>query len=89
MTNDVTYIRGARPDDSGSEPRPALVEYLEELLERARSGDLQGIVTVGSDADGYASYGLVGACGGFSMQGALACVSTLVAEVNLSQLDDE
>ena len=90
MTSDVTYIRGARPDDGEpAEPRPALVKYLEDLLERARSGDLQGIVTVGMDADGFAAYGLIGSCGGFAMQGALTLASTLVAEINLSQLDDE
>jgi len=87
---DVTYIRGAQPDDGEpAEPNLALIKYLETLLARARSGELQGVVTVGMDADGYAGYGLVGRCGGFAMQGALTCVSTLMAEVNLSQIDDE
>jgi len=87
---DVTYIKGAQPTDHGPvEPSQTVIEYLETLLARAQSGELQGVVTVGMDADGYAGYGLVGQCGGFAMQGALTCVSTLVAEVNLSQLDDE
>ena len=87
---DVTYIRGAQPTDHGPvEVNQNVVEYLEALLGRAQSGELQGVVTVGMDADGYAGYGLVGRCGGFAMQGALTCVSTLVAEVNLSQIDDE
>lgn len=90
MTSDVTYIRGAQPDNGEpAEPNLALIKYLENLLDRARSGDLQGIVTVGMDADGLAAYGLIGSCGGFAMQGALTLVSTLVAEINLSQLDDE
>ena len=62
---------------------------METLLARARSGELQGVVTVSMDADGYAGYGLIGSCGGFAMQGALTLASTLVAEINLSQLDDE
>ena len=87
---DVTYIRGAQPTDHGPvEPSQAVIEYLEALLGRAQSGELQGVVVVAMDADGYAGYGLVGRCGGFAMQGALTCVSTLVAKVNLSQIDDE
>ena len=87
---DVTYIRGAQPADHGPvEPNKAVVEYIGHLLARAQSGELQGVVAVGVDADGSAAYGLVGRCGGFSMQGALTCVSTLVAKVNLSQIDDE
>ena len=87
---DVTYIKGAQPTDHGPvEPSQVVIDYMETLLARAQSGELQGVVTVGMDADGYAGYGLVGRCGGFAMQGALTCVSTLIAEVNLSQLDDE
>lgn len=87
---DVVYIRGAQPADHGPvEPSQVVIEYVEHLLARAQSGELQGVVVVAMDADGYAGYGLVGRCGGFAMQGALTCVSTLVAEVNLSQHDDE
>ena len=88
--SDVTYIRGAAPADNVSaEPNPIVIGYLEDLLERARSGDIRGLVTVDLDGDGYASYGAVGSIGGFSMQGALTCVSTLIAEINLSGVDDE
>jgi len=87
---DVAYINGAQPTNHGPvEPSQTVIEYVEHLLARAQSGELQGVVVVAMDADGYAGYGLVGQCGGFAMQGALTCVSTLVAEVNLSQIDDE
>jgi len=87
---DVTYIWGAAPDDaSPAEPNLAVVWYLENMLERARSGDIRGVVTVDLDGDGCAAYGVVGSVGGFSMQGALACASAVISDVNLSGPQDE
>ena len=87
---DVTYIRGAAPDDAApAGPNLAVVGHIENMLERARSGDVRGVVTVDLDGDGCAAYGVVGSVGGFSMQGALACASAVISDINLSRPQDE
>lgn len=53
------------------EPLPKIVDYLEEQLERARSGDIQGIVVVAMDGDGCCDYAALGYTNAYSLLGAL------------------
>lgn len=56
------------PDNQSA--NPDVVQFLEELLERARSGHLHGIVSVADSASGV-SWSVVGSGMGFDMIGDL------------------
>lgn len=88
---DVTYLPGVDPakqeDMPSREPHEGVISMLETVLARAKSGDVRGIAVVELDAEGYATYSLVGSVGGYSMQGALHCVAAHVTDVNLGGSD--
>lgn len=94
--NDVTYLPGVDPTKTPAnepreplEPNEGVVALLEMALERAKRGDIRGLATVDIDPDGYATYSLVGAVGGYSMQGALHCVSAHITDINLGAAMDD
>jgi hypothetical protein len=74
----VVVIGGGELPTLG-EPHVGIVKECEELLERAKSGDLIGLVTVGMCADMSVSSGFVGSsC--VSMIGSLAIRSAELVE---------
>ena len=53
MSDEKRVIRLAEPDGRAyGEPEPRVVEYLEELLEEAKAGDVVGICVVKNMNDG-------------------------------------
>jgi DNA-binding transcriptional LysR family regulator len=86
----VTPTPGAEaPNPVPRNPHPATVEYLETLLAQARAGDVVGVAVVPLWYDRSASYSIVGTVGGYSMQGALACVQQHMAMLNMGMDDDD
>lgn len=55
---------------------PRVVEHLEELLEKARSGEVIGICGAAQYFDGLASWHIVGLTNSFSVIGALQVMQT-------------
>lgn len=53
------------------QPNPRVVEHLEYLLRRARSGDVDGVVTLSHSLTGRCGYTMCGHCVSFEMIGAL------------------
>lgn len=66
-----------------AEPCEACIQGLEEMLERARTGDIQGFVAAILTSADAAEYRIAGRVGGFAMQGALECVKAELVNVNL------
>lgn len=83
MTDKIVSLRGGTV--LGGEPSDALVEYLEDLLEQARSGHVVGIAAATVESSGVASYAVVGRVGGFGLSGALACAQHLLCETNIGR----
>jgi hypothetical protein len=77
MTDNIVKLTPA----PRSEPNQVLIDELERLLERARSGDLIGGALTVVDAGGVAEYHIVGYAGGFSMAGAVACMQARLVDV--------
>lgn len=85
---DITYIHGAQPTEPPKMVRENVVSHLEDLLDRAKAGEVSGIITVDRDDLGHAAYGIVGAIGGFNMQGAISCVAAHLAAINMGEATD-
>lgn len=66
-----------------AEPCEACIRALEEMLERARTGGLQGFVAAILTSEDAAEYRIAGRVGGFGMQGALECAKAELVNVNL------
>jgi hypothetical protein len=79
MSN-VVSISGDRVPQAG-EPNPRLVESLEDLLERARSGEVQGVAYAALDRDNLAHWCCGGLVGCYSVLGALTCLTNRVRQV--------
>lgn len=77
----VVTIHGGSADPRAGVPNDTVIEYLEELLERARSGDVQGIAGGYLDRDLVASYFVIGKAGTYGMTGALVCATNRVARI--------
>ena len=60
------------------EPDPEVIERLEEFLEMAKAGDVQGLVLVGVNRRGEVSTAKAGWIRTFSMVGAREAVKTVV-----------
>lgn len=65
----VTSLHGAVVPDG--EPNPNCVAKLEELLERAKAGDVTGIALAALHSDNTASTAVVGNVGPYSLLGAV------------------
>lgn len=91
MTNNVTPLRGAAvtPPPMAKEPHKGTIELLERLLQEARAGDIVGIVCAYHSPDWRAGYTLTGFVGGFSMQGALHCALSDLADINRGMAEDD
>ncbi len=68
---------GGEPLNTG-QPVPTVVEALEDLLERARSGDVIGIAVAVTHHDNLASYQVNGANGSYSILGAIDVIRDLL-----------
>lgn len=66
-----------------AEPCESCIEGLEQMLDRARTGDLQGFVAAILTSADAAEYRMAGRVGGFAMQGALECAKAELVNVNL------
>lgn len=71
MTKNIVSLNGAPVEGQTTEPSEYVIETLEDMLERAKSGKLIGVAIVGMENDGATPYMLVGKVGGFGMVGAL------------------
>jgi hypothetical protein len=85
---DITYIHSTQPAEKPKIVPENVVAHLEDLLDRAKAGEVSGVVTVDLDSLGHAAYGIVGAVGGFSMQGAISCVAAHLAVINMGEATD-
>lgn len=70
---EVVSLSGA-PEPSARIPQASLIAHLEDLLEQARSGELQGMGTVQMDHLGRAAWSASGLRGSFSLMGAAYCL---------------
>jgi len=77
--NIVSIVPKPHPDQ---EPSQALVEWLEETLELAKTGEIQGMAGAARFSDGSATYHIMGWAGGFTLQGAMATAAHMLAENN-------
>jgi hypothetical protein len=63
------------------EPNAGAVAKLQELLERAKAGDLTGVVCATLHSDGTASYAIAGMIGPYSLLGASDMARTELIEL--------
>lgn len=69
MSDKVVSLSGQKiPDGS---PNQCAIEALEEVLEKARAGEICGVVLCALYADRSASYQINGMVGGYSLLGAV------------------
>jgi hypothetical protein len=90
MIDNIVALTGRPVGAPTGEPDRFLVEVLEDLLERAKSGQIVGMAAVFLEHDGQSAYDIVGRVGGFTMAGALAAAVHTVNAYNVaeSQLGD-
>lgn len=75
------------PELSQAEPNERVISLLEDLLEEARAGLIQGIACAYLDDTWSAAYSIVGSVGGYSLQGAISCVATELAHINMAHAE--
>lgn len=90
MTDNIVALNGNPINGSPSEPSQFLIEALEDLLERAKSGQIVGMAAVSLEHDGQSPYCLVGRIGGFNMAGSLSTLTHILNVQNAaeSRLED-
>lgn len=81
MSGNVTSLTGAPVPTMV--PNESAIELLEEMLERARSGDVVGVCITAVHADKCGSYCMAGLVGGYSILGALEMAKAELIDVNL------
>ena len=86
MDNNVVSLGGG-PILDNREPSEALIAHLEDLLERARSGEIMGMAAATLYRDRTTAYSVVGAIEGFSMVGALEMAKMALISVDLEARD--
>ena len=84
MNDNIISLTGRPAGGSPGEPNHFLVAALEELLERANSGHIVGMVAVCLEHDGQSPYDIVGRVGGFTMAGSLAAALHTVNAYNVA-----
>ena len=77
--DNVTAIRGG-PIYQRSRPNPHVITMLEDLLERARAGNVIGLVAVDVDEAGLACWHKAGKTGGFSLLGGVAALQSYLSD---------
>jgi hypothetical protein len=75
----ITSIHGGAI--AHNEPNEGCIETLRDLLQRAESGDITGIVCATLHSDKTASYSLAGLVGPYSMLGAIDMAKTELADI--------
>jgi hypothetical protein len=70
MSDNVQPLFGGVVPGMGT-PNEGCIDVLEGLLERARAGELVGVVCAATHSDNMASYVLAGMIGPYSLLGAL------------------
>lgn len=63
-------------------PNEDAIELLEDMLERAKSGDIVGVAVCALHYDAAASYSVAGLVGGYSLLGALEMAKAELIEGN-------
>jgi hypothetical protein len=81
QSNIVGLVPKPKPDVEPSQP---LIQFLEELLEQAKTGELRGMSGATRFQDDDCTYFVMGWAGGFAMTGALH--TALLSQSNV--LDD-
>lgn len=66
-----------------AEPNETAINALKDLLERAESGELQGVAVSYLDRDGIASYVIAGRICSFSTIGAVEVMRSILVEGSL------
>lgn len=64
-----------------TKPSQILIDELERLLERARSGDIIGGALAVIDASGISEYHIVGYSEGFALVGAATCMQAKLTDI--------
>lgn len=80
----ILNLRG-EPALQAAEPDPAVIALLEELLEKARSGAIQGIGTVQIDPSRLCSYSSAGLLGSFGLLGAAVHLTEVLRHASESR----
>ena len=88
--DNIVSLTGRPSGGPPGEPNHVLVEALEDLLARANSGHIVGMVAVCLEHNGQSPYDIVGRVGGFTMAGSLSAALHTINEYNVadSQLED-
>lgn len=77
--SDMKVVQLAPPPRA--EPSQILIDELEQLLERARSGDIIGGALAVIDASGVSEYHIVGYSEGFALVGAATCMQAKLTDI--------
>lgn len=81
MTDKVVSIDGSEVPETRV-VRESVVETLEEMLERAKSGDIQGIACSFVDSDRCCQYVVAGVVGGYGMIGSTSVMKQDLIDIN-------
>lgn len=83
MADNVTAIdNNPLSKMNAGEVSDVCVDMMKDFLERAKSGEIQGVALSYVDNIGVAGYHLGGRLGGFSMQGAAQCICDELSDIN-------
>lgn len=78
MSKIVSLAGDPLPDNR--EPQQQLVAYLREVLEKAESGEIQGVALVHLDYDRTANWAVAGLIGGYTLLGAATALHSFLAD---------
>jgi len=84
MSN-VTTLFGETVNQS--EPSPAAIRAIEDLLERVKAGDVVGVAYASLHSDGTGSYGLSGQIGSYAALGALELAKAQLSGLMLDEYE--
>jgi hypothetical protein len=89
MSENVVPLNGVKSSPVVKEPHQGVIEFLERLLQDARSGDVVGVACAYQNPDWRSGYAIVGFVGGFSMAGAAYNILQEVGDINRGLAVDE
>jgi hypothetical protein len=78
MSKVVSIGKNPVPDEG--EPNEVLIAFLREMLERAESGEIQGVGMVALHADRTANWHVAGLVGGLALLGASTLLQAYFAD---------
>lgn len=88
MTENVVSLDGGPVGGDSVAPNMNVVLMLEEMLQMAHAGQLQGLVGVQMLSDRTCPYLAVGKVGGFTMAGSLSALTHTLNDINTSWDED-